>query len=105
MNAFWKVLLNAVSLASMSTVPGLAQVPSTWPGGTVLVTLHAEGAQIYECKPELNEKSPSQGRALTWQFREPIATLVADGKSNGRHYAGPSWDYILFGGLRVFAKK
>ena len=100
MNAFWKVLLNAVSLASMSTVPGLAQVPSTWPGGTVLVTLHAEGAQIYECKPELNEKSPSQGRALTWQFREPIATLVADGKSSGRHYAGPSWDYIDGSGVK-----
>jgi hypothetical protein len=60
---------------------------------------------FYECKPELNEKYASQARALTWQFREPIATLVADGKSNGRHYAGPSWDYILFGGLRVFAKK
>jgi len=94
------VLLNAVSIASMSTAPGLAQVPSTWPGGTVLVTLHAEGAQIYGCKTELNEKSLSQGRALTWQFREPIATLVADGKSNERHYAAPSWDYIDGSGVK-----
>lgn len=54
-------------------------------GETPIATVHAEGAQVYECKPD-----PS-GR-LAWQFREPIATLVADGKTVGRHFAGPTWE-------------
>jgi len=29
----------------------------------------------------------------TWAFREPIATLLADGKTVGRHYAGPTWEH------------
>src|SRR6187549_3739098 len=28
-----------------------------------------------------------------WAFREPIATLLADGKTVGRHYAGPNWEH------------
>jgi hypothetical protein len=28
-----------------------------------------------------------------WSFREPIATLLVDGKTIGRHYAGPNWEY------------
>ncbi|WP_338831241.1 DUF3455 domain-containing protein [Bradyrhizobium sp. 27S5] len=58
---------------------------------TVITTLHAEGAQVYECKPDTG-KSQSRVRALTWQLREPIATLMLDGKSIGRHYGGPSWE-------------
>jgi hypothetical protein len=56
------------------------------PGETAILTLHAEGAQVYECK------SSGDG-ALAWAFREPIATLFSDGKTVGRHYAGPTWDY------------
>jgi hypothetical protein len=56
------------------------------PGETVLATLHAEGAQVYECKAGNDGK-------LAWGFREPIATLVLDGKTVGRHYAGPSWEH------------
>jgi opacity protein-like surface antigen len=55
------------------------------PGQTVVVTLHAEGAQIYDCKAGADGK-------LAWAFREPIATLLADGKTAGRHYAGPNWE-------------
>ena len=51
-----------------------------------MLTLHAEGAQIYECK------AGSDGK-LAWAFREPIATLLADGKTVGRHYAGPNWEH------------
>ena len=29
---------------------------------------------------------------LAWAFREPIATLFQDGKTVGRHYAGPTWE-------------
>lgn len=55
--------------------------------GTIVRTVHAVGAQIYECKTD--------GHAgLAWSFREPIATLVSDGKTVGRHFAGPSWEMV-----------
>ena len=57
------------------------------PGETVVLTTHAEGAQVYECKAGTDGK-------LAWAFREPIATLLADGKTIGRHYAGPNWEHI-----------
>ncbi len=56
------------------------------PGETIVLTLHAEGAQIYECK------AGSDGK-LAWAFREPIASLMESGKTVGRHYAGPNWDH------------
>jgi Protein of unknown function (DUF3455) len=55
------------------------------PGETVVLTVHAEGAQVYECKAGADSKPG-------WVFREPIATLLADGKTVGRHYAGPNWE-------------
>jgi hypothetical protein len=65
-----------------------AQVPDAVaaPGKTAVTTLHAEGIQLYECKTD------AASNKLTWQFREPVATLIADGKTVGRHYAGPNWD-------------
>jgi hypothetical protein len=54
-------------------------------GETVVLQVHAAGAQIYECKADANGLT-------TWQFREPIASLFLDGKTVGRHYAGPSWE-------------
>src|ERR1700687_3720116 len=56
------------------------------PGEAIWLTLQAEGAQVYECR------SASDGKT-NWGFREPIATLLADGKTVGRHYAGPNWEY------------
>jgi hypothetical protein len=56
------------------------------PGETAVITLHAEGAQVYDCK------AASDGK-LGWAFREPIATLMLDGKTVGRHYAGPNWEH------------
>jgi hypothetical protein len=55
------------------------------PGDAVMMTVHAEGVQIYECKADAAGK-------FVWQFREPIATLLVEGKTVGRHYAGPSWE-------------
>ena len=55
------------------------------PGETVVLSVHAEGAQVYECR------AGTEGK-LIWLFREPIATLMADGKTVGRHYAGPNWE-------------
>jgi len=67
--------------------PAAAEVPEAIAArGEVLVTtVHALGAQIYECKPD------SSGN-LVWQFREPIATLFIGGKTVGRHFAGPGWE-------------
>src|SRR5437762_7755613 len=56
------------------------------PGETAVLTVHAEGAQVYECK------AGSDGK-LAWAFREPIATLFEGGKTVGRHYAGPNWEH------------
>ncbi len=46
--------------------------------------LHAEGAQVYECKA-------AASGGLTWQFREPVATLIDGGATVGTHSAGPQW--------------
>ena len=54
-------------------------------GEKVVLQVHAEGAQIYECK------ATASGQ-LSWQFREPIAALVRDGVTVGRHYGGPTWE-------------
>jgi hypothetical protein len=74
-----------------------AQVPAAIaaPGEAMAATFHAEGAQLYECKPDSENK-------LVWQFREPIAALMLDGKTVGTHYAGPSWQH--FDGSSVRAK-
>ena len=56
------------------------------PGEEMVATLHAEGAQIYECKT-VNDGEPA------WVFREPIATLLLDDETVGRHYAGPTWEH------------
>jgi len=66
---------------------------------SIIATLHAEGAQIYECKPDTSRPA-GQARALTWQFREPIATLMVGGQSVGRHYAGPSWALVDGGAVK-----
>src|SRR6476661_4999526 len=79
----------SVLAAAAGTGAASAQVPAAIaaPGETAVVTLHAEGAQVYECK------AGSDGK-LAWAFREPIATLLLDGKTVGRHYAGPNWEHI-----------
>ena len=100
MSFYLKVLLNTALRATiLLTTQAAAQMPAiSARGGTELVTLHAEGAQLYECKADSGNK-PEAG-ALTWQFREPIATLILDGKSVGRHYAGPAWDYYDGSGVK-----
>src|SRR5438874_10545989 len=66
-----------------------AQVPPALaaPDQSAVATFHAEGAQVYDCKVGNDGK-------LAWAFREPIATLLLDGKTVGRHYAGPNWEHI-----------
>ena len=82
----WKMLpLSTIAVLACAGAAS-AQVPPAIaaPGETVVATLHAEGAQVYECKAGADGK-------LAWAFREPIATLLLDGMTVGRKYAGPNW--------------
>lgn len=82
---FCLVLAVALPLAGRASADVPAAVAA--PGEAIVATFHAEGAQIYECRS-------NPGGKLMWQFREPVATLVFDGKTVGRHYAGPTWELI-----------
>jgi hypothetical protein len=90
----WNATLRAAFLFSMISpsapfsAQAMEQVPAAIAaaGETAVATFHAEGAQVYECKAGNDGK-------LAWAFREPIATLVFDGKTIGRHYAGPNWEH------------
>jgi hypothetical protein len=87
----------ASALLILSLSAARAEVPDAIAvqGETLVTTIHAQGAQVYECKADTSGK-------LAWQFREPIATLLLDGKTVGRHYAGPTWE--LIDGSAVAAK-
>jgi hypothetical protein len=80
--AVLSIAASVVSASAQTSVPPAIAAP----GETVVLTLHAEGAQVYECK------AGPDGR-LVFAFREPIATLMVDGKTVGRHYAGPNWEH------------
>lgn len=85
-----KSLLAGVCAGSLSPFASLsAQMPPaiTVSGEAIVATFHAEGAQLYECKPDLGNK-------LIWQSREPVAALIVDGKTIGLHYAGPNWQHV-----------
>jgi hypothetical protein len=99
MSTSMKTRLCGVALVFASLLAGQSSaevpVPAAAPGRAHAISLHAEGAQIYECKAD-------SGDQPTWQLREPIATLLLDGKTVGRHYAGPRWEHI--DGSAVLAK-
>ncbi|MEH2502586.1 MULTISPECIES: DUF3455 domain-containing protein [unclassified Bradyrhizobium] len=85
-NTALALLLSSATLLSVHAQTPLPDAVAASGEKTVL-TLHAEGAQVYECKAAADGK-------LAWAFREPIATLLLDGKTVGRHYAGPNWEHI-----------
>src|SRR5258705_13571154 len=84
-NAALALLLLAGSLATARAAETPLPDAIAASGEAIVLTVHAEGAQVYECKAGADGK-------LAWQFREPIATLLVDGKTVGRHFAGPSWE-------------
>jgi hypothetical protein len=81
-------LLTLIAAPAVHAGVAHAQMPAAIaaPGDAEVARFHAEGAQIYECKAGNDGK-------LAWVFREPIATLILDGKTVGRHYAGPTWEH------------
>lgn len=49
----------------------------------LVLSTHAEGAQVYACAPDKNE----------WALKGPDAKLFDEkGAQIGKHYAGPSWE-------------
>ena len=86
MRSFW---IAAAGVLALSAARGAAAAdipePISAKGQAVVLEAHAAGAQIYECKADPSGK-------MAWQFREPIAALFVDGKTVGRHYAGPTWE-------------
>ncbi|MDX7953147.1 DUF3455 domain-containing protein [Lichenihabitans sp. Uapishka_5] len=72
---------------SVADAAPLDDVPAAFmvAGRQTIVILHGVGPQIYVCKANADG-------ALTWSFREPVATLLDGDKTVGRHYAGPNWD-------------
>jgi Protein of unknown function (DUF3455) len=92
MEGFMRVRVHPALIAvfTLAVAPGTtagAELPDAIAakGEAVVAQVHAQGAQIYECKAGADGK-------LAWQFREPIASLFRDGKTVGRHYAGPTWE-------------
>ena len=81
-HAFW--LAAAVFASGAARAQNLPAAIAA-PGEIALLTLHAQGAQIYECKA-------GEGGKLAWTFREPIASLFEKGETVGRHYRGPAWE-------------
>lgn len=94
MNNYCKLPLFVFALSVGSLAAAIAAQPSAeisaavaMPGLAIATVLHAEGAQVYECR------AASDGN-LAWRAREPIATLIFEGSTVGRHYAGPRWEYV-----------
>ncbi len=78
-----------VAALVLSATPSQAEIPDVIavPGELPATLLHAEGAQIHQCTA-----GPHNQRA--WQPREPIATLMLDGNTVGRHYGGLHWEQV-----------
>src|SRR4051812_33008236 len=70
-----RIIVACLLSASASSISN-AQVPGAIvaAGEVALLAVHAEGAQIYECKA-------NSAAQLVWQFREPVAALIIDGRS------------------------
>jgi hypothetical protein len=83
------ILAFAGSLAGNAHGQGVDNVPATIAvdGGVPVAKLQAAGAQIYVC-------AKNAGGALNWMFREPVAALLAEGKTVGRHFVGPTWEFV-----------
>ena len=87
------VALFSLSLGAAQAEPSRDDVAA--PTGTIVSKVHAVGAQIYQCNAD------PQGD-LVWTFREPLASLMIDGRTVGRHFAGPTWE--MADGSRITGK-
>jgi Protein of unknown function (DUF3455) len=77
------------SLAAAAQAEGVENLPATLAvkAGVPVAQLQAAGAQIYIC-------AKNAAGALNWTFREPVASLLEEGKTVGRHFVGPTWEFV-----------
>ena len=80
-------LIGAANLLAAFTVCG-QQVPDQIQppaGEQLLLQVHAKGDQVYICQEGVTQ--------FAWALKAPDAQLFdKDGKSFGKHFAGPSWE-------------
>ncbi len=76
-------------LATDAQAEGIGNLPAAIAikGGVPVAQLQGAGAQIYVC-------TKNTAGALNWTFREPVGTLLEDGKTVGRHFVGPTWEFV-----------
>src|SRR5262245_1190196 len=79
-----------VLAAGCATTQPLVQVPDNLKPGageSLAQVVPAKGVQIYECRAKKDQSGHE------WVFVAPDAELFdANGKTIGRHYAGPHWE-------------
>ena len=74
--------LLAAFAACGQQVPDQIQPPA---GEQLLLQVHAKGDQVYTCQEGVTQ--------FAWALKAPDAQLFdKDGKSFGKHFAGPSWE-------------
>jgi Protein of unknown function (DUF3455) len=75
--------LAAAQAEGVQNLPATIAVEAAVP----VAQLQAAGAQIYIC-------AKNATGALNWTFREPVASLLEEGKTVGRHFVGPTWEFV-----------
>jgi Protein of unknown function (DUF3455) len=83
--AAFTILLLTVFLGPAAAETSLPDAIAA-PGEASVLTAHAVGTQIYDCKAGADGK-------LAWTFREPAATLTANDQIVAHHFAGPTWQF------------
>jgi hypothetical protein len=74
--------------APVARAPGVPEALRLPPSQVLLLTAHASGVQIYECKASKGDPA-----RFEWAFVAPEAELRDHaGKTIGRHYGGPTWE-------------
>jgi Protein of unknown function (DUF3455) len=81
-------LLALISSLATAQAEGVENLPSAIAikGGVPVAQIQGVGAQIYIC-------AKNAAGALNWTFREPVASLLDGGKTLGRHFVGPTWEF------------
>jgi hypothetical protein len=90
---FCSIAFCETSLAATQAIPDAVAAK----GEAVVLTVHGEGAQVYDCRA-------GDGGKLAWALREPVATLMENGKTIGRHFASPAPTWELADGSQVSGK-
>jgi hypothetical protein len=83
------LLIAAACAAPVRVAPTVPENLKPGADESMIGTLAARGVQIYECRMKSGDNQVPE-----WVFVAPEADLFADGKSVGRHYAGPNWESV-----------